>query len=91
MSRRRFVDIDSRTYNLDPEKIEAAITPRTRAIMTADTFGQPADYDRIQEIAVRHGVALILDAGHPSAPNTNGGAPARTGWPRYSASWPAAR
>ena len=59
----RFVDIDSRTYNLDPEKIEAAITPRTRAIMTADAFGQPADYDRIQEIAVRNGVALILDAG----------------------------
>jgi len=59
----RFVDIDSRTYNLDPEKIEAAITPRTRVIMAADAFGQPADYDRIQEIAARHGVVFIIDAG----------------------------
>jgi len=58
----RFVDIDSRTYNIDPDKIEAAITPRTKMIIAADVFGQPADYDRIQEIAARHEVCLIIDA-----------------------------
>ncbi len=58
----RFVDIGSRTYNIDPDKIEAAITPRTKAIMAVDTFGQPANYDRIQEIASRHGLCFIIDA-----------------------------
>jgi perosamine synthetase len=58
----RFVDINSRTYNIDPDKIEAAITPRTKMIIAADIFGQPADYDRIQEIAARHGLCLVIDA-----------------------------
>jgi len=58
----RFVDIGSRIYNIDPGKIEAAISPRTRAIIAADTLGQPADYDRIQEIASRHGLSFIVDA-----------------------------
>jgi len=58
----KFVDIDSRTYNIDPDKIEAAITPRTKAIIAADTFGQPAHYDCIQEIASRHGLSFIVDA-----------------------------
>lgn len=57
-----FVDIDPRTYHLDPDKIEAAITPRTKAILSVDAFGQPANYDGIQEIATRHGLCLIIDA-----------------------------
>lgn len=57
-----FVDIDPVTLNLDPEKIEAAITPRTRAILVVHTFGCPADMDRIQEIADHFQLAVLEDA-----------------------------
>ncbi len=57
-----FVDIDPRTSNLAPDKIERAITPRTKAILSVDAFGQPANYDRIQEIATRRGLCLLIDA-----------------------------
>lgn len=57
-----FVDIEPGTFNLDPEKIERAITPRTRAIMPVDLFGLIADMDSILKIASRHGVAVIEDA-----------------------------
>jgi perosamine synthetase len=56
-----FVDIDPKTYNIDPDRIEAAITPRTRAILAVDVFGQPADYDAIEAIAERRGLRLISD------------------------------
>lgn len=57
-----FVDIDPVTYNLDPERVEAAITPRTRAIMPVHLYGQPADMDALGDIAARHGLRLIEDA-----------------------------
>jgi perosamine synthetase len=57
-----FVDIEGRSLNLDPDLIEAAITPRTRAIVLVHTFGCPADLDRIMEIARRHGLLVIEDA-----------------------------
>lgn len=57
-----FVDIDPETCNIDPEKIEAAITSRTRAIMPVSLFGQPADMDQINHIARRHKLAVIEDA-----------------------------
>ncbi len=57
-----FVDIDPRTGNIDAEKIEAAITPRTKAIMPVHAFGQPADMDPILEIARRHHLFVIEDA-----------------------------
>lgn len=57
-----FVDIDPRTYNLDPDAIEAAITGRTRAIIPIDLYGQCADYDRIEAISTRHGIPVIEDA-----------------------------
>ncbi len=57
-----FVDIDRRTYNIDPELIEPAITKRTRAIMPVSLFGQCADFDRINGIGARHGVAIVEDA-----------------------------
>jgi dTDP-4-amino-4,6-dideoxygalactose transaminase len=56
-----FVDIDPRTFNIDPEQVEAAITPRTRAIMPVHLFGQPADMDALGEIAGRHGLWMIED------------------------------
>lgn len=57
-----FVDIDSRSFNIDVELIEAAVTPRTKAILAVSLFGQMPDYDRINDIAARHGIAVIEDA-----------------------------
>jgi len=57
-----FADIDEETYNLDPARLEAAITPRTRAIVPVHLYGQPAPMDEIEAIARRHGVAVVADA-----------------------------
>ena len=57
-----FVDIDPVTFTMDPAKLEAAITPRTKAIVPVHLYGQPADMDPILEIAERHGLAVIEDA-----------------------------
>ena len=57
-----YVDIDSRTYNLDPKLLEAAITPRTKAIIPVSLYGQCADMDAINAIAARHGIPVIEDA-----------------------------
>ena len=57
-----FVDIDPRTYNIDPALLEAAITPRTRAIMPVSLYGQCADFDAINAIAARHRLPVIEDA-----------------------------
>ena len=57
-----YVDIDPRTYNLDPALLEAAITPRTKAIIPVSLYGQCADYDAINAIANRHCLPVIEDA-----------------------------
>ena len=57
-----FVDIDPGTYNMDPDAMEAAITPRTRAIVPVHIGGLPADLDRILAVARRHGLPVIEDA-----------------------------
>ena len=59
-----FVDIDRRTGNIDPEKIEAAITPKTTAIMPVHVYGQPCEMECIQEIANTYGLKVIYDAAH---------------------------
>ncbi len=59
-----FVDVDPRTGNLDPEKIEAAITPKTTAIMPVHVYGNPCDTKRMQEIADTYGLKVIYDAAH---------------------------
>src|SRR5215813_5369542 len=56
-----FVDIEPVTYNIDVDLIEAAITPRTKAIMPVSLFGQMPDYARINDVAARHGVPVIED------------------------------
>ena len=59
-----FVDIDPKTGNMDPEKIEAAITPATTCIMPVHCYGKPCDTKRIQEIADKYGLKVIYDAAH---------------------------
>lgn len=67
-----FVDIDPITCNLDPEKIEAAITPRTTAIMPVHVYGNPCDTKRIQDIADKYGLKVIYDAAHAFGVRVNG-------------------
>ena len=59
-----FVDIDPETLNLDPKKIEAAITDRTVAILPVHVFGNPCDVEAIDGIAAKHGVKVVYDAAH---------------------------
>jgi UDP-2-acetamido-2-deoxy-ribo-hexuluronate aminotransferase len=56
-----FVDIDEKTYNIDPSKIEAAITDKTKAIIPVSLYGQPADIDAITTIADKHDLKIIID------------------------------
>jgi len=67
-----FVDINPVSFTLDPDAIEAAITPRTRAVLPVDLYGNPADLVRIQEICNRHGLALIDDASQAHGAATQG-------------------
>lgn len=67
-----FVDIDPDTCNLDPDKIEALITPRTTAIMPIHVYGKPCDTDRIQGIADKYGLKVIYDAAHAFGVEVNG-------------------
>lgn len=67
-----FVDIDPATGNIDPDKIEAAITPRTTAIMPVHVYGNPCDTKRIQEIADKYGLKVIYDAAHAFGVTING-------------------
>lgn len=67
-----FVDIDPATGNINPDKIEAAITPRTTAIMPVHVYGKPCDTKRIQEIADQYGLKVIYDAAHAFGVEVNG-------------------
>ncbi|MDE5774235.1 MAG: DegT/DnrJ/EryC1/StrS family aminotransferase [Muribaculaceae bacterium] len=59
-----FVDVDPATGNIDPERIEEAVTPATKAIMPVHVYGNPCDTERIREIADRHGLKVVYDAAH---------------------------
>ena len=67
-----FVDIDPSTGNINPDAIEAAITPRTTAIMPVHVYGKPCDTKRIQEIADKYGLKVIYDAAHAFGVEVNG-------------------
>src|SRR5882724_5066618 len=58
----RFVDIDPQTYNIDPSQVEAAIGPRTRAILPVHMYGQSSNMNSLLEIADRHGLPIVEDA-----------------------------
>ncbi len=67
-----FVDIDEHTYNIDATRIEAAITPKTKAIMPVSLYGQPADMDTIASIAATHRLHLIIDGAQSFGATYNG-------------------
>ena len=67
-----FVDVEEETGNIDPEKIEAAITPQTTAIMPVHVYGTPCNTKRIQEIADIYGLKVIYDAAHAFGVNVDG-------------------
>lgn len=67
-----FVDIDPSTCNMDPDKIEAAITEKTTAIMPVHCYGMPCDTEKIQAIADKHGLKVIYDAAHAFGVQVNG-------------------
>lgn len=67
-----FADIDPLSFNLNPQKVEIAITPRTRAIVAVDIFGQSADLPSLRAIADRHGLKLITDTAQAPGASLNG-------------------
>jgi len=67
-----FADVLSDTANIDPEAVEAAITPRTKAIVAVDYAGHPADLDELRAIADKHGIHLIEDAAHSTGSTYKG-------------------
>jgi dTDP-4-amino-4,6-dideoxygalactose transaminase len=66
-----FADIESNTFNLDPEKVEAAITPQTTAIMPVHVYGNPCNLEAFQKIADTYGLKLIYDAAHAFGVSVN--------------------
>ncbi|WP_373095009.1 DegT/DnrJ/EryC1/StrS family aminotransferase [Zhongshania sp.] len=74
-----FVDVDPKTLNLDPAKIEAAITPQTTAIMPVHCYGHPCDVEAIQKIADNYNLKLIYDAAHAFGVKDKGGSVLRHG------------
>jgi perosamine synthetase len=67
-----FVDIDPETWQIDPDRVEAAITPRTRAILPVDVFGQMADMPKIRHLADKHGLRVIEDSCEALGATLNG-------------------
>lgn len=74
-----FVDVEPLTGNLDPEKVESAITPRTKAIIPVHLYGAMADMAALRQIADRHHVKLIEDAAHASEASRDGARPGQVG------------
>src|SRR5690606_29913457 len=56
-----FVDVDERSFNLDASLVEAAVTPRTKAVLPVHLYGRPADMDAVMDVAGRHGLKVVED------------------------------
>ena len=67
-----FCDVDPRTHNIDPARVEQLITPRTTGIIGVHVWGRPCDVERLQQIANEHGLGLMFDAAHAFACSHNG-------------------
>ncbi len=67
-----FADIEAETYNIDPDEVEKAITPKTKAIIVVNLFGQMADYTKLEAIAERNGLKIIEDAAQSFGAEQNG-------------------
>lgn len=74
-----FVDVEPDTLNMDPAKIERAITPRTKAILPVHCYGHPCDVDAIAAVAARHGLKVLYDAAHAFGVRDGGGSVLRHG------------
>jgi len=74
-----FIDIESSTFTLDPDKIEEAITPSTKAILPVHVYGNPCNVYKIKDIAERHGLKLLYDAAHAFGVTLNGNSVANFG------------
>jgi perosamine synthetase len=83
-----FADIDPATLNFDPAAVEAAVTPRTRAILAVDIFGYPAEYAELEAIAARHGLLLIEDACEALGAEYRGRPVGSSRWPATFAFYP---
>ena len=83
-----FADIDPQTLNLDPAAVEAAITPRTKAIVAVDIFGYPCELDELRAICDRHGLALVEDACEALGARYKGGPLGSHGHPATWAFYP---
>lgn len=83
-----FVDVDDRTLNLDSATVEAAVTPRTKALMLVDLFGFPLDLDAFGDLAARHGLAIIEDACEALGATYRGRAVGSFGHPAVFAFYP---
>ena len=68
----KFVDIEPDTLTIDPKAVEAAITPKTEAILATHVFGNPCDVEALDAIAAKHGIAMIYDAAHAFGVTYNG-------------------
>lgn len=84
----KFVDIDPETFNIDPNKIEAAITPKTKTIVGIDIFGYPADWDKILAIAKKHHLKVIEDAAEALGAKFQGKKLGQLGHPTIFAFYP---
>jgi perosamine synthetase len=83
-----FADIDRGTLNLDPAAVEAAVTPRTKAVVAVDIFGYPAELDELKAICDRHGLALIEDSCEALGAEYKGRTLGSHGWPAVFAFYP---
>jgi perosamine synthetase len=83
-----FADVDARTLNLDPAAVEAAVTPRSKAVVAVDIFGYPCELDELRAICDRHGLALVEDACEALGARYKGGPVGSHGHPATFAFYP---